>query len=69
MLDGFSEILILCNYCATMGVSSSNKELIHQSAGQTAVKIRVSRLKPYLFLELKDDEMHVEWVFGNVADI
>jgi len=45
--------LILCNYCATMEVSSSDYELIHQSTGQTVVEIRISSLKPKLFPEVE----------------
>jgi len=37
--------LILCKYCATVEVSSSDEELTHKSSGHTTVKIRVSRLK------------------------
>jgi len=42
----YGTFLILCNYCATMEVSSIDEELTHQSSGQTVDKIRVSRLKP-----------------------
>ena len=33
-------LLILCNYCATIKVSSSDEELNNQSTGQTVVKSR-----------------------------
>jgi len=43
----------LCNYCATMEVSNSDEELIYQCTGQRVVKICVSLLKPWPFLEVK----------------